>query len=260
MKVAVFGGSFDPFHQGHLEVIKEAIKTLDIDKLFVIPTFLNPFKESFMLNEEVRYEKVKEALKGFEKVKVLDYEIEQKRKVPTYETILFLKTKYDLDKIYLIVGADNLKSLKKWYRYEKLKELVEFIIAKRDNIKISEGFKVLNVDIDISSTKIRRKMRVEKIVNLLDEKKAENIQVFDMRESDYFVDEVIIATILNDKHGYALVDYLKPLLKELGEKYIHTEESDDWLVVDLGDMLIHLMSSDYRTRYNLEEFLLEIGK
>ena len=99
-------------------------------------------------------------------------------------------------------------------------------------------------------------MRVEKIVNLLDEKKAENIQVFDMRDSDYFVDEVIIATTLSDKHGFALVDYLKPLLKELGEKTIHTEESDDWIVIDIGDMLIHLMSSNYRTKYNLEEFLL----
>ena len=97
--------------------------------------------------------------------------------------------------------------------------------------------------------------KVETIVKLLDEKKAENIQVFDMRGSDYFVDDVIIATTISDKHGFALVDYLKPLLKKLGEKNIAIELSDSWSVVDIGDMLIHLMSSDYRAKYNLEEFL-----
>ncbi len=255
MVVAVFGGSFDPFHDGHFQVIKEALKTLQIDKLFVIPTYLNPFKNSFFLNEKARFEKVKEALKDFEKVEVLDYEINQKRKVTTFESINYLKIKYDLDKIYLIIGADNLKSLKKWHNYDELKNLVEFVIAKRDDIEVPKNYKVLDIKVDISSTKLRRKMRVEKIVELLDEKKAENIQVFDMRGSDYFVDDVIIATTLSDKHGFALADYLKPLLKELGEKNINIEQSEDWTVLDLGDMLIHLMSSDYRAKYNLEEFL-----
>ncbi len=255
MKVAVFGGSFDPFHEGHLQVIREALKTLNIDKLFVIPTYLNPFKSSFMLNEEVRFTKVKEALKDLKKVEVLDFEINQKRKVTTFESIKYLLNKYDLDKIYLIIGADNLISLYKWYNINELKRLVEFVIAKRDGIKVPINYKVLDINVDISSTTLRRKMIVEKIVELLDEKKAENIQVFDMRGSDYFVDDVIIATTLSDKHGFALADYLKPLLKELGEKNINIEQSEDWTVLDLGDMLIHLMSSDYRAKYNLEEFL-----
>ncbi len=97
--------------------------------------------------------------------------------------------------------------------------------------------------------------RVEEIVKFLDEKKAENIQVFDMRGSDYFVDDVVLATTISDKHGQALADYLKPVLKELGEKNINIEQSENWTVIDIGDMLIHLMSSDYRTKYNLEEFL-----
>ncbi len=255
MNIAVFGGSFDPFHEGHFQVIKEAIKTLDIDKLFVIPTYLNPFKNSFLLSEKVRFRKVKEALKDLKKVEVLDFEINQKRKVTTFESIKYLKIKYDLDKIYLIIGADNLKSLHKWHSYKELENLVEFVVANRDDIKVPKNYKVLDIKVDISSTKLRKKMRVEKIVELLDEKKAENIQVFDMRGSDYFVDDVIIATTLSDKHGFALADYLKPLLKELGEKNINLEQSEDWTVVDLGDMLIHLMNSDYRSKYNLEEFL-----
>jgi len=256
MNIAVFGGSFDPFHYGHLQIIKKAQSTLDIDKLFVVPAYLNPFKNSSMLDATSRYGIVKEKLKEFEKVEVVDWEIKQNRQVATIETITYLKSKYDLDKIYLVIGADNLKSLSKWKNIEKLDKMVEFVVATRDGIEIPKKYKVIEVNKNISSTKIRRKMRVEKIVKLLDEKKAENIQVFDMRESDYFVDDVIIATTLSDKHGFALADYLKPLLKELGEKNIHIEQSEDWTVIDIGDMLIHLMSSEYRSKYNLEEFLL----
>jgi nicotinate-nucleotide adenylyltransferase len=257
MIVAVFGGSFDPPHIGHKKIVEEALKTLKIDKFFVIPAYLNPFKKTFYLDEITRYKLIKDMLQEFEKVEVLDVEIKQKRAVSTYETIKFLKKKCDIDKIYLIIGADNLKSLDKWSDYDKLEKMVEFVVATRDNIEIPEKYEKLYVDEDISSTLIRSKSlsRVEKIVKFLDEKKAENIQVFDMRDSDYFVDDVIIATTTSDKHGYALVDYLKSLLKKLGQKYIAVELSDSWSVLDLGDMLIHLMSSDHRAKYNIEEFL-----
>ncbi len=97
--------------------------------------------------------------------------------------------------------------------------------------------------------------RIDTIVTVLDDKKAENIQAFDMRGRDYIVDDVIIATTLNNKHGFALLDYLKPEIKKLGEQILHTDESEDWIVLDLGDMLIHLMSSEHRSKYNIEEFL-----
>ncbi len=101
--------------------------------------------------------------------------------------------------------------------------------------------------------------RIGKIVSLLDEKKAESIQVFDMRDKDYFVEEVIIASTMGERHGYALLDYLLEELKPLNETFLHIEKSDDWIVVDLGDILIHLMSSEYRSRYNIEEFLQDIS-
>ncbi len=97
--------------------------------------------------------------------------------------------------------------------------------------------------------------KIETIVRLLDDKKAENIQVFDMRGKDYLVDDVIIATTLGQKHGDALLDYLKPIIKELGESVLHTDKADEWIVLDLGDMLIHLMTPEHRTKYSIEEFL-----
>ncbi len=97
--------------------------------------------------------------------------------------------------------------------------------------------------------------KIETIVNLLDEKKAENIQAFDMRGKDYLVEDVIIASTLGQKHGAALLDYLRPVIRELGEKILYTEESEEWTVLDLGDMMIHLMTPEHRAKYNIEEFL-----
>jgi len=97
--------------------------------------------------------------------------------------------------------------------------------------------------------------KLELITTLIDEKKGENIQVFDMKEKGYFVDNVIIATTLGDRHAAALLDALKTTLKSAKEHIIAVEESDDWIVMDIGDTLIHLMTPEYRSKYNIEEFL-----
>ncbi len=99
------------------------------------------------------------------------------------------------------------------------------------------------------------KNRIAKIVSLLDEKKAENIQVFDMRNRDYFVSSVIIATTMGERHGLSLLDYLKDELKKEGEKFVNIDSSEEWSILDLGDMIIHLMTPGYRAKYNIEEFL-----
>lgn len=54
MKIALFGGSFDPPHQGHESVIKEALNTLEIDKLIIMPAFISPFKESVSVPAQKR--------------------------------------------------------------------------------------------------------------------------------------------------------------------------------------------------------------
>jgi ribosome-associated protein len=97
--------------------------------------------------------------------------------------------------------------------------------------------------------------RIKNIVKTLDEKKALDIETFDLKDKDYFVDAVVIATTMGTKHGYALLDDLKKKLKPMGEEFLFTEESDDWTVIDLGDILIHLMSEEYREKYKLEDFL-----
>ncbi len=101
-------------------------------------------------------------------------------------------------------------------------------------------------------------MRVKKIKELLDEKKALDITDYDFTNSDYFVDYVIIATAMADKHAQSLLNHLKTNLKPLGETFLGIDESDDWIVIDLGDILIHLMSEEYRAKYQLDKLMQDI--
>lgn len=97
------------------------------------------------------------------------------------------------------------------------------------------------------------------IRQIIEEKKGENIEVFNLKETDYFVDFVVIATALVDRHAMALLEELKKQLKLKGEKFFHIdEENPDWIVIDLGDIIIHLFTENQRKKFNLEEFLQKL--
>lgn len=99
--------------------------------------------------------------------------------------------------------------------------------------------------------------RIKNIIKILDDKKAVDIEFFDLSKDDYLVDGVVIATTLNEKHGFSLLTYLKEDLKPLGEEFLRVEEEAGWTIIDLGDILVHLMTEEYRKKYSIEEFLKE---
>jgi len=104
------------------------------------------------------------------------------------------------------------------------------------------------------------KKRIDNITAILDKHKAENIEVFDLSDKEYIVDSAIIASSLGQKHTLALLDHLKETLKPEGETFFAVDEGEQWTVIDLGDIMIHLMVPEYRVKYNLEEFLNSLGK
>ncbi|MCF6339336.1 MAG: ribosome silencing factor [Sulfurimonas sp.] len=99
--------------------------------------------------------------------------------------------------------------------------------------------------------------RIEKITEVLDKNKAEGIEVFNLKNKNYFVDYAIIASSLGSRHTLALLDHLKNNLKP-EETFNNIDESGDWIVVDLGDILIHIMTPEYRIKYDMETFLSDL--
>ena len=157
--VALYGGSFDPPHLGHKSVIEEALKSLEIDKLIVVPTYLNPFKTSSYATAEQRFLLSKNMFESFTRVLVSNYEIEEGKATPTVQTLIHFQKSYDVQ--YIIIGADNLASIEKWNRFEYLNSEITWIVATRKGYKLDtkslRSFQLLEVNVDISSTQIRNK-------------------------------------------------------------------------------------------------------
>ncbi len=157
MHIAIFGGSFDPPHIGHQTIAKKVIKNLDIDLLVVVPAFLNPLKVKSFLDAKARFKLLKKLFSKKDKIKVSSYEIKQERAVYSIETIKYMIKKYNAEKIYLVIGADNYKSFHLWDSHEEIRKLVTLVVVTRDGIKYEkkDDIKRLKVDIKISSTELR---------------------------------------------------------------------------------------------------------
>lgn len=218
------------------------------------------------------------------------FEISQEKLSFSIDSILYFKNLYEPKNLYSIIGADILPQLDKWHKIQQIKKLVTFIVATRDNLPIPSGFLRFEIDEKISSTQIRAndnfndflaesnakshhkgrilssidndmQKRLDSIIALLDSKKAEDIMLFDLQNRNYITQFVIIATSLADKHSFALLDMLKTELKAQGEVFYSTdEESGDWIIADLGEIMIHIFTENHRKKFNLEEFLAQKQK
>ena len=159
--IALFGGSFDPPHIGHEAIVTELLELKYIDKVVIMPTYLNPFKSTSFAPSTLRLKWLKNIFALFNNVEISSYEVDLEQKIPSIQSVKYLLKSYE--KIYLVIGADNLKSLSKWANYEELKYLVTFIIVTRDNIEVPTKFLKLHVEKEISSTDLRSNISKEKL-------------------------------------------------------------------------------------------------
>jgi len=170
---ALFGGSFDPPHLGHLEIVKKVLLLENVDKIIITPAYLNPFKSSSFVDAKKRLNWVKQTLGSVEKTIVSSFEIEQNRAVYTIETLQELGKKYSIK--YIVIGADNLKKIEEWKNFKEINDEYTWIVATRDgqNLDTSalKSYIVLNLFADISSTEIRSGKKLD----FLDEKIREQV-------------------------------------------------------------------------------------
>jgi len=161
----LFGGSFDPPHKGHQEIVKKALASLDVDRLIVLPTYLNPFKSSSVASAAQRLAWCRQLFADIPNVIVDDYEIRQGKSIRTVQSVEHFNKDYDVT--YLIIGADNLSTLTQWHRFEWLNNHITWVIATRGDHHLKtnmlRSWTVLNVDVPISSTEIRQTSNIEHV-------------------------------------------------------------------------------------------------
>lgn len=166
--VALFGGSFDPPHIGHIAVVEALLQRNEIDGVVIMPAYLNPFKTQVFADASLRTLWLIETFANYENVVIDTYETLQQRKVPTIESVEYLLTKFKT--IYLVIGADNLAKLKDWHKYDELHKLVTFMVASREGCEVPKEFLQLNVNCSVSSTELRENIKREKLPKICADK------------------------------------------------------------------------------------------
>jgi nicotinate-nucleotide adenylyltransferase len=171
MKTGLFFGSFNPVHNGHLEIAKFMAESTDLDEVWFIVSPQNPMKPVDALLQDVyRLELVKIAIEGYEKLKVSDVEFHLPRPSYTIQTLKFLSEKFPGKNFVLIMGSDSLESFARWKDYEQILNDHEIYVYPRKNHdggKLKSHRKVIMTNapfMEISATHVRKAIKENKDV------------------------------------------------------------------------------------------------
>lgn len=190
MRIGMFGGSFNPIHNGHIQLIKGIISELNLDKLLVVPSFLPPHKlvES-PVSPQDRIAMCKLCVSDIPKAEISDMEIKRGGKSYTYETLQELHSIYPADDLFLIMGADMFLSIETWKNPEIIFKLATICGVPRKGVggrqelidretflkSIGAETKVLNLTLpEVSSSEIREFAKNGKSIDRLVPAQVEN--------------------------------------------------------------------------------------
>ncbi len=159
-KIAIIGGTFDPIHNGHLQVISEVAKIFE--KVIVIPTG-NPWLKDHtpIATGEQRVAMAQIAVNSLnlgEKVQVSAIEVKRPGASYAIDTVNELNKIYPDCKFTLVLGSDAASNLSKWHRSDELQKLVEVLVVRRPGVKSSDFAEIEIAAPDLSSTQIRDKV------------------------------------------------------------------------------------------------------
>lgn len=188
-KTGIFGGAFNPVHNGHINLAREAISQLKLRRLLIIPTFESPHKATKLASFDERAEMCRLAFEGISDkcgVEVSDIERRMGGVSYTINTVRELKRLYPDDQFFLLIGGDMLYSFRDWFKYESILKECKVCAVARGGDSLSDMMefanemgrvKVLPANIvDVSSTEIRQRLaRLESVAELVPQNVAEYI-------------------------------------------------------------------------------------
>ncbi len=181
MSIAVFGGTFDPVHLGHLIIAEQAYNSFQPEKIIFMPAGIPPHKDKTEISStDHRLEMLKLAVNSNPHFEISQWELKNKERSYTVDTLKKLKKDYPSRKIYMIIGADSLLDIFNWKQPEYLLKNANFIVARRPefllkDIYLDQRFREYrdrinildNSLIEISSSQIRKLCKEEKSIKYL---------------------------------------------------------------------------------------------
>jgi len=184
MRIAIFSGSFNPIHNGHLAIAHEVLTQGAADELWFLVSPQNPLKKNIRLFPETdRLEMVKLAIGNETGMKASDFEFHLPRPTYTINTLEKISEKYPEHQFKLLIGGDNLIIFHKWVEHKRIIDEFGLIVYPRPDFDTENLPKYPNTIlisaplIDLSATEIREKLvKGESITGMVPEKVADFLQ------------------------------------------------------------------------------------
>lgn len=186
MRIAIYGGSFNPMHRGHEQIVEYILKNLNMDKIIIVPVGIPSHRENNLEQSDTRLKICREIFKDNSKIEVSDIEIKSDGKSYTYDTLIKLIEVYGKNnEFFEIIGEDSLKNFKTWKNYKELLKICKLVVFRRNDdedkeidkefLKNSNIIILKNEYYNYSSTEIREKVKNEEDISNLVNKNVEKI-------------------------------------------------------------------------------------
>jgi nicotinate-nucleotide adenylyltransferase len=165
IRTGIFGGSFNPIHNGHISLARQLREKAGLDEVWLMVSPQNPLKaQADLLDDQIRMEMARLAVEGETGIIASDYEMHLPKPSYTWNTLEALKRDYPDREFVLMIGGDNWQLFDKWYRADDIRNQYQIIVYPRRGCK--GGIEGLDL-IDISSTEIRECIQAGKPINHL---------------------------------------------------------------------------------------------
>lgn len=157
-KIALFGGSFNPPHLGHLKIALAMLRQAHFDEVWFMPTVSTPLKDTTLVAFEHRVNMIQRLIKPYRKLRVCT--IEARMSLPNYtiNTVKALQTAYPDVRFSWIIGSDQANQFDRWKDAEELLKRLEFIVVRRDMAdQVRPDMRVIDIEgiARYSSTHVR---------------------------------------------------------------------------------------------------------
>tara|TARA_Y100001970_G_C14221259_1_gene852820 strand:- start:1301 stop:1891 length:591 start_codon:yes stop_codon:yes gene_type:complete len=177
MRIFFLGGTFDPPHLGHLSIAKRCLGNEHCDFFIFVPSKQNPLKQKPYFSSSDRISMLDMLRNCLDRKELLDkvaidlFEVKSEAKVNySIDTINYLMKKYEPSSLYMVIGQDLLKDIKKWKDWDKIKEMVKIVCVHRPgydhDTDIDITIKINDLSKDIDSTSIRNKIKMKSLNSL----------------------------------------------------------------------------------------------